>query len=114
MKYSVIYSLVIGVFSLPFLLFDYQAYVTRVLFWGSNPESLATFHPQSSWPMNFNTFFVWLGMPYVIALGIGYLIAYYVLLGIPTILIYIVYARFNPFGKSDLHEQEGKNKRIDT
>jgi hypothetical protein len=111
-KYSVIYAVIIGSVSLPFLLVDYQAYVTRVLFLSSSPESLAIFHPQSNWPMNFNTFFVWLGMPYMIALVIGYLIAYYVLLGIPTIIIYIVYARFNPFGEKDSQEQDGKNNKI--
>jgi hypothetical protein len=62
--------------------------------------------------VNFNTFFVWLGIPYEIALGIGYLITYYVLLGVPTILIYIVYARFNPSEEKGAQEQEGKNNRI--
>ena len=103
-RYCVIYLIVVGGVSLPFILVDYTAFVNRVWFLGYSPESLATFHFQSSWPVNFITFFVWLGMPHVIALGIGYLLAYYILLGIPAILIYITFTRSKQFENIDSQE----------
>lgn len=113
-KYGIIFALVIGFASLPFLLVDYIAYVNRVLFWSYSPEYLTELILQPSWPMNFNMFFVWLGMPYVITLGIGYLIAYYILLGVPVVLIYIVYARFKPNEKEVPLEQKERIKGIFT
>jgi hypothetical protein len=73
----------------------------------STPENLATFHPELSYPVNFNTFFVWIGIPDVIAWAIAYLIAYFILLGISLILIYISFARFKPSNRTEA--QNGMN-----
>ena len=84
------------------------------MFIGSpTPESLATFHPELGWPVNFNTFFVWVGVPSVIAWGIAYLLAYYVLLGAFLVLIYISFARFRSSENIEV-QREDRAKRVIT
>jgi hypothetical protein len=113
-KYSLIYASLIGLVSIPFLLVDANAYIGSMFVGGSTPESLATFHPELSWPVNFNTFFVWIGVPCVIAWAIAYLLAYYILLGLSLILVYISFTRFGLSEKTEAQGGESKAKKMPT
>jgi hypothetical protein len=113
-KHGLIYSSLIGLASIPFLLVDASAYIGSMFVGGSTPESLAAFHPELSWPVNFNTFFVWIGVPGVIAWAIAYLLAYYILLGLSLILIYISFARFGLSEETEAQRGESRAKKVTT
>ncbi|UCH05053.1 MAG: hypothetical protein JSW05_02525 [Candidatus Thorarchaeota archaeon] len=81
-KHSTLYAAFVCLVSLPFLFVDSEAFIGRMFIGSPGPESLATFHPELGWPVNFNTFFTWVGVPDVIVWAIAYLLAYYVLLGL--------------------------------
>ncbi len=111
-KYFLIFIAVIGLVSVPFLLVDSNAYIGSLFTRFTTPESLATFHPELSWPINFNTFFVWISGPNVITWAIAYLIAYYILLGSSLILIYISFARFRSFNQTEAQNGASRNKQV--
>ena len=91
--YSMIYGMTILLISLPFLIVDYQAYLNRVYLThtGYSIEMLTTFHPETGWPVNFNSFFLLIRAPEFLTIPIAYLLSYYILLGTSMLFIYIYY-----------------------
>ncbi len=65
-----------------------------MLILGYPVELLTSFNPSTGWPINFNTFFLWIGTPSFITTALAYLLAYYVLLGMTCLMVYIAFARF--------------------
>ncbi|MGY5852841.1 MAG: hypothetical protein RTU92_04670 [Candidatus Thorarchaeota archaeon] len=113
-KHCILYAAVIGLVSIPFLLVNFDAYISQLLLRGYTPEFLATFHYQPSWPLTFNTFFLWIGAPEWITWSIAYLLACYVLLLLSSILIYIVYARTKYNEQSISQDGAHSNNRVFT
>jgi hypothetical protein len=92
-KHLIVYAGIILIFSIPFLLVNADAYLSRVLIRGYSPEFLTTFNPQPSWPLTFNTFFLWINTPEVITWALAYLLAFYILLAGSCLLVYVAYAK---------------------
>ena len=94
LTYTGIYAGIVLLASIPFLLVDSEAYLGRVVFLTYSLDHLTTFIPSPGWPVSFNTFFLWIGTPSIVTTAIAYLLVYYILLGVPCLLIFITYARF--------------------
>jgi len=96
-KYALPYCLTILLISLPFLIYDYQAYINRVFLNNAlfTPENLnwANYHLGAA--VRLTDPIILLGGANVVTLIINYLIAYYILLSASLILIYISLLRFN-------------------
>ncbi|MFX0106958.1 MAG: hypothetical protein ACFE7R_01610 [Candidatus Hodarchaeota archaeon] len=96
--YTVLYAAPVLLVSLPFLLTAPDLYLFRMISGntGMTVEFLNTFHSELSYPINFNTFFLWIGGPTLFTYSIAVLLSYYVILGLSGILVYGALARFRP------------------
>lgn len=95
-KSCLIYVAVLILGSLPFTIGDIETYMNRVLPGGFYLSWLTVFYPSPSLPVNFNTFFLWIRTPSVITTGIAYLLAFYILILVLSLLIYITFIRYRP------------------
>jgi hypothetical protein len=107
-RYSVVYCGIVLIGSLPFLIVNAEAYIERVLIVGYPPSLLMTFNPSTGWPISFNTFFLWIGIPSLITDVIAYLLAYYIPLAISGLLIFVAFARF----QVDSTSEEDRVKKL--
>ncbi|MHA2248052.1 MAG: hypothetical protein ACXADY_24100 [Candidatus Hodarchaeales archaeon] len=95
---SIIYFIPILIIILPFIAVDYAKFVDATLISTTEFGIWWTKNINYSFPVNFNTFFVNSGLPVIITDIIGFLIAYWILLGISAVLIYLVFwFDFNKF-----------------
>ena len=91
--HMIVYMLVVGIGSLPFLLIDAPGYLYRILFKDTGSIiRLRSFNTALSKPVSFNTFFLWLGFPSWFTNLIALLLASGVFLGIGGIIVYGGYA----------------------
>ncbi|HMF32281.1 MAG TPA: hypothetical protein VKK79_12745, partial [Candidatus Lokiarchaeia archaeon] len=94
LKSTGIYILSILAISAPFLAVKGSVYLQQA-FLGQIGYSieLLTSPTQITWPVTFNTFFVWVGAPAVVTIGIAYCLQYYILLGGCAIVIFFNFSR---------------------
>lgn len=96
-EHTLVYVLVVGLGALPFLLIDADGFMNRVFIMNSGSiDLLSSFNPALWMPINFNTFFLWLGLPAWFTNLIASLLAFYVFLGICGVIVYGGYALFAP------------------
>jgi hypothetical protein len=114
LEHTLVYMLVVGLGSLPFLLIDAQGFINRVLIMDTGSiDLLSVFNPALYMPVNFNTFFLWLGLPAWFTNLIAWLLAFYVFLGISGVIVYGGYALFIPRADSIANSQ-GANRQLFT
>ncbi len=95
LKHTTVYSGIIGLVSLPFLIVSPEAYLNQMIL--SNTGSywrLVTFTPAPSIPVHANSFFLWLNFPRWFTDIIAVLIINYVFLILCGILVYGGYALY--------------------
>ncbi|MFX1561445.1 MAG: hypothetical protein ACFFBL_12720, partial [Promethearchaeota archaeon] len=93
-RYSIIYAGIVILVSLPFLIVNPDAYIQRVLVLGYPIDLLTSFNPSTGWPISFNTFFLWIRAPGFVTTALACLLAYYILLGVSCLLIFVIFAGF--------------------
>jgi Gpi18-like mannosyltransferase len=92
MKHTLVYTLVIGLVSIPFLIVNPMDYVNRMILWNTgNYDRLTYFIPDSWMTVYANTFFLWLGFPTWFTDVIAILLINYVFIIISGIVVYGTY-----------------------
>jgi len=94
--FSAIFGLVILLISLPFLFIDAESYLNEIFFFHTqySVDFLTIFHNSLSYPVNFNSFFLLLGTHWIITRIIAYLLAFYILLGLSMLIIFLYFAGY--------------------
>ncbi|MHA2296643.1 MAG: ArnT family glycosyltransferase [Candidatus Hodarchaeales archaeon] len=89
-RYMFIYFGIVIILSLPFLIINFDMYTFRIF--DSTTIFSLEFNKMISYsmPVNFNSFFVVLGLPDAITDMIGYLIINWVLMGVSAVIIYLI------------------------
>jgi Gpi18-like mannosyltransferase len=106
MKHTLVYILVVGLVSLPFLIISPQDYVNRMLFWNTgNYDRLTYFIPDTWMTVHANTFFLWLGFPTWFTDAIAILLINYVFIIICGIVVYSTFT----FMKTEMDSKEDSN-----
>jgi len=106
-RHTAIYSGLIGLVSLPFLIVSPQEYLNQMLLWNTgNYERLITFIPGSWMTVHANTFFLWLDFPKWFTDLVAVLLVNYVFLILCGILVYGGFALYKVrFGNSTENEK---------
>ncbi|MBN1800121.1 MAG: DolP-mannose mannosyltransferase, partial [Candidatus Lokiarchaeota archaeon] len=109
--YALIFCFTVLIISLPFLIVNFESYIRGYI---NNTvfsiEFLTTFAGNIGRPVNFNMFFILIGCPNILILGMGYLILYYILFGGSLVIIYGYYLRYHP--SRDNAKKDGNNSLI--
>ncbi|MFW9918612.1 MAG: hypothetical protein ACFFED_03365 [Candidatus Thorarchaeota archaeon] len=113
-EYTIIYTMVVMIGSLPFLIIDAEGY----LFWmilgnTGSVERLMVFIPDLWMPVHFNTFFLWLGVPAWFTDIMAWLLIYYIPLIVCAIGLYGGYILFKP-SVNDTDDFKLRSKRLFT
>ena len=95
-KYTLLYGLTVLLISLPFLIYDYQTYINWVIFNNAlfSPERLNWVVYHLGMSVRLMDPIILLGGANIITYIINWLIAYYILLGVSFLVIFISYIRF--------------------
>jgi hypothetical protein len=97
LKSTLIYTVIIGIVSLPFLIVSPDHYLNQMLFANTgNYERLRVFIPDLWMPVHLNTFFLWIGAPVWFTDIIAWLLINYIFLGLCGIIVYGLFAKYNP------------------
>ncbi|MFW9847544.1 MAG: hypothetical protein ACFFF4_00285 [Candidatus Thorarchaeota archaeon] len=92
-RHTLLFIMVLGIVSLPFLIVDPMYYLNSMIFWNTGSyERLTYFIPDSWMPVHANTFFLWLGFPSWFTDAIAFLLINYVFLIICGIVVYGTYS----------------------
>jgi len=93
LKQTLIYSVIIGLVSLPFLIVSPNEYYNQVLALSrGNLDRLTYFTPQLSIPVHFGSFFLWISGTSVLTDILARLVYYYVFLAICGFVVYGTFA----------------------
>jgi hypothetical protein len=104
LKHTAIYSGIVGLVSLPFLIASPTEFLNQLIFWNTgNYDRLTIFIPDSWMTVHANTFFLWLGFPTWLTDFIALLIINYVFLIFCGILIY---GGFTFFMSEEINEED--------
>jgi hypothetical protein len=96
LKHTVLYTLIVGLVSLPFLIVSPDRFFTQVLRSTSlSYEQLTTFTSSLGFPVHFNAFFLWLFGSSIVTDIIAWLIYNFVLLVVCGLVVYGAYATYN-------------------
>ena len=91
-KHILIYSGIVGLVSLPFLIVSPEHYLNQMLFWNTGSyERLTVFIPELWMTVHAGTFWLWLGAPQWFTDTIAILLINYVFLIICAIIVYGTY-----------------------
>ncbi len=102
-RHTLVYTLVIGLVSLPFLIVNPIEYVNRMIFWNTgNYDRLTYFIPDNWMTVHANTFFLWSGFPTWFTDTIAILLINYVFIILCGIIVYGTYAMM----KTSVQNQE--------
>ena len=101
LKLTVIYSGIVGLVSLPFLIVSPEEFLNQMILGNTgNYDRLTTFIPDSWMTVHANTFFLWLGFPAWFTDIIALLLINYVFLILCGILVYGGFTFFKPSSES--------------
>ncbi|NHI89223.1 MAG: hypothetical protein EAX87_06835 [Candidatus Thorarchaeota archaeon] len=107
LKHSLIYSVIVGLVSLPFLMVSPTYFLSQVFPWNAEYYGrLIVFIPDSWMTVHANTFYLWLNFPKWFTDSIAFLLSNYVFLILSGVL---VYGGFMFQKASGLDEQEKKH-----
>jgi hypothetical protein len=96
-KYTVIYSGIVGLVSLPFLIVSPSEYLNQMFLSNTgNYQRLVTFIPDYWMTVHANTFFLWLGFPSWFTDSVAFLLINYIFLILCGALVYGGFAFFMP------------------
>ncbi|MFX1286466.1 MAG: hypothetical protein ACFFB5_22715 [Promethearchaeota archaeon] len=90
-RYSMIFLTTILIIILPFIMIDFSKTVESILISTTEFGIWWTKRIGYSFPVNFNSFFVILGLPDIVTDLIGFLISYWILLGVSALTIYFLF-----------------------
>ncbi len=97
LRHTTIYTGIIGLVSLPFLIVSPEEYLNQMILWNTgNYDRLTTFIPGSWMTVHANTFFLWLGFPSWFIDTVAFLTINYVFLILCGILVYGGFAFLTP------------------
>ncbi len=97
LEHMIIYTFVVFIGSLPFLIIDAEGYIFWMVLANTGVvDRLMVFIPDLWMPVHFNTFFLWLGLPTWLTDSIAWLLIYYIPLIICAIGIYGGFVLFKP------------------
>jgi hypothetical protein len=108
MRYTFIYSLVIGIVSLPFLIVSPNEFLNQVFH--SNRgwiENLRVFIPELWMPVHTGTFWLWLGAPKWFTDILAFLTYNYVFLALCGIFVYVTYGSYKVESKETISKSRG-------
>jgi len=95
LKYTVIYGLVVGLVSLPFIIVSPDEFITQILYrYSLSFQQLTNFTSSLVMPVHFNAFFLWLFGSSVFTDIIAWLIYNFILLAACGLVVYGAYATY--------------------
>ncbi|MFW9892469.1 MAG: hypothetical protein ACFFFO_09715 [Candidatus Thorarchaeota archaeon] len=116
LKQTVIYTSIVGLVSLPFLIVSPNEFLNQMLLWNTGAYNrLVVFIPESWMTVHANTFFLWLGFPSWFIEPVAFLLSNYVFLILCGFLIYGGFSFWKPRfekGKEKVRNQSAFMKAI--
>ncbi|MHA1908279.1 MAG: hypothetical protein ACW98Y_13350 [Candidatus Thorarchaeota archaeon] len=92
LRYSLVFTIVLGLVSVPFLIVDPMYYLNSMIFWNTGNFDRLTYFISENWmPVHANTFFLWLGFPSWFTNAVAVLLINYIFLVVCGIVIYGTY-----------------------